>query len=184
MHSRQRLLACGSSVLQGVRTRHAPSALRAAASSPCCAAAASYPRSFTTSPRRWREQAVSDATPDASALNQAERSMRRFWKTVSLARFSETAQAKEKAQRSATDGQDDHLVVQLDSRSLKTPSGSPLKLPIDRPLLGAMIAREWDEQDRVLRPHALPLVSMPIPSKCIHADFPESPERPPSPRAR
>ncbi|KDN53234.1 ATP12-domain-containing protein [Tilletiaria anomala UBC 951] len=85
-----------------------------------------------------------------SATSQAERSMRRFWKEVTVAR-NKGNNAQE---------QDEPLVVQLDSRSLKTPAGSLLKIPVDRPLLAALIAQEWDEQDRVLRPHALPLTSL------------------------
>ena len=165
MHS-QRLLSPAflriCTIAQGMRS----SALRIADSSPCCAAAAARSsRYLSTSLKRWEEEqksAKSMLQEGLSATKQAEHSMRRFWKTVSLARFSETAQGKERAK----DGAEDHLVVQLDSRSLKTPSGSPLTLPIDRPLLAAMIAREWDEPDRVLRPHALPLVSM----HCFHQE--------------
>lgn len=76
--------------------------------------------------------------------------MRRFWKTVSLV----------EGHTSGSGGEEPHLVVQLDSRSLRTPSGSPLQIPYDRPLLASLIAKEWDEQDRVLQAHALPLVSM------------------------
>jgi len=48
----------------------------------------------------------------------------------------------------------------LDKRPLKTPSGKPLAIPPSRPLLASLIAHEWDSQDNVIKPHALPMTSL------------------------
>lgn len=50
------------------------------------------------------------------------------------------------------------FLVTLDKRALKTPSGSQLLLPKDRRLLATLIANEWENQEQVLKQHALPLV--------------------------
>ncbi|MTJ81605.1 MAG: ATPase [Telmatospirillum sp.] len=66
--------------------------------------------------------------------------MRRFYKEVSVR-------------------EDDGLfAVQLDGRSVKTPSGAPLRLP-SRALAGA-IAREWHSQDEEVRPASMPLTQL------------------------
>jgi ATP synthase F1 complex assembly factor 2 len=71
----------------------------------------------------------------------AEITLRRFWKTVHI---------KEEA---------DGFQVTLDHRNLKTPAGTKLVLPKDRRLLALLIANEWENQDEILKQHALPLVS-------------------------
>jgi ATP synthase F1 complex assembly factor 2 len=69
--------------------------------------------------------------------------MRRFWKSVSL-RSTPT-----------------HYEVQLDkARSLRTPSGSLLAVPLKHPLLARLIVHEWDSQQRLIKSHALPLTSL------------------------
>lgn len=50
--------------------------------------------------------------------------------------------------------------MRLDGRNLKTPSGAVLAIPADRPLLASLIAREWAEQDRLIRTHSLPMTSL------------------------
>ena len=52
----------------------------------------------------------------------------------------------------------DYLVT-LDHRNLKTPAGTKLVIPKDRRLLAVLIANEWENQDEVLKQHALPTVS-------------------------
>jgi len=52
------------------------------------------------------------------------------------------------------------LTVTLDKRPLKTPSGKLLTVPASRPLLASLIAHEWDSQDNVIKPHALPVTSL------------------------
>lgn len=52
----------------------------------------------------------------------------------------------------------DGLVVTLDKRPLKTPTGQMLVLPHNKVILASLIAHEWDIQDRALQNHALPLV--------------------------
>lgn len=52
-----------------------------------------------------------------------------------------------------------YLEVTLDGRPLKTPDGNKLRLPPQKKVLAALIANEWDIQDKALKPHTLPLVS-------------------------
>lgn len=52
----------------------------------------------------------------------------------------------------------DRLTVTLDTRALKIPSGEPLLLPQTKTLLASLIAAEWDNQEVLLKPHALPMV--------------------------
>lgn len=70
----------------------------------------------------------------------AEITQKRFWKDVGI------------QQRG------DSLVVTLDNRALKTPSGKVLRLPVNKSLPASLIAAEWDHQETVLKPHALPMV--------------------------
>lgn len=51
------------------------------------------------------------------------------------------------------------ITVTLDHRPLKTPSGNVLLLPPSERLIAALIAHEWENQDKVLKPHTLPVVS-------------------------
>jgi len=48
--------------------------------------------------------------------------------------------------------------VTLDGRALKTPAGQTLLLPLDKTLPASLIAAEWDHQEILLKPHALPMV--------------------------
>ena len=49
-------------------------------------------------------------------------------------------------------------MVTLDNRNLRTPSGVKLVVPKNRKLLAILIANEWDNQDEVLKQHALAMV--------------------------
>jgi len=69
--------------------------------------------------------------------------MKRFWKTVGVEK------------------QGDAFTVTLDKRPLKTPTGNTLLLPQSKALLATLIAHEWETQETLLKPHALPVV-------CIH----------------
>lgn len=71
----------------------------------------------------------------------AEHTLRRFWKTVNI---------------SSTPT--DSFLINLDHRALKTPFGAKLEIPKERRLLAALIANEWENQDEVLKQHALPVV--------------------------
>ena len=52
----------------------------------------------------------------------------------------------------------DSFVVTLDKRPLKTPAGTLLKIPKSKRLLASMIAHEWDNQETLIKPFALPMV--------------------------
>jgi ATP synthase F1 complex assembly factor 2 len=82
------------------------------------------------------------------ATSKVERTRKRFWKNVDVAYVEES------------NGKPAHLVIRLDGRSLKTPSGVLLAVPTNRPLLASLIAREWAEQDKVLHQHSLPMTSI------------------------
>lgn len=52
-------------------------------------------------------------------------------------------------------------VITLDHRKLKTPGGTKLVIPKDRRLLAFLMANEWENQEQVLKQHALPMVGPP-----------------------
>lgn len=70
----------------------------------------------------------------------AETTLKRFWKKVDL------------------DQRGESFAITLDKRPLKTPSGKTLLIPQKKTLLAALIASEWENQETLLKPHALPLV--------------------------
>jgi ATP synthase mitochondrial F1 complex assembly factor 2 len=70
----------------------------------------------------------------------AQATLKRFWKTVGI------------------DKQGDAFTVTLDKRPLKTPAGKTLLLPKNKALLATLIAHEWETQETLLKPHALPMV--------------------------
>ena len=72
----------------------------------------------------------------------AEATLKRFWKDVGIEK------------------QDGGYAVTLDKRPLKTPSGKRLIVPPEKRLVAALIASEWENQQTVLKPHALPMVSL------------------------
>ncbi|POY74317.1 hypothetical protein BMF94_2511 [Rhodotorula taiwanensis] len=78
-----------------------------------------------------------------SQTDQAEKQMRRFWKTVGL----------------EVKPQGDYAVL-LDKRTLKTPGGAPLTVPKGRLPVALCIADEWENQTAVLKPHTLPMTSI------------------------
>lgn len=81
--------------------------------------------------------------PALSQTNRAEITLRRFWKTVLV-------------QQEATG----EYQITLDHRNLKTPAGSRLLVPKQNRLMAMLIAAEWENQDEVLKQHALPLTSL------------------------
>lgn len=58
------------------------------------------------------------------------------------------------------DKRGDSYAVTLDKRALKTPSGNTLLLPKNKQLVASLIAAEWDHQETLLKPHALPMVAL------------------------
>lgn len=74
-------------------------------------------------------------------LSGAEATKKRFWKTASV------------------DNRGDSFAILLDRRTLKTPDGKPLILPASKQLLATLIAHEWETQETLLKPHALPMVN-------------------------
>ncbi|KNZ45480.1 hypothetical protein VP01_807g10 [Puccinia sorghi] len=94
----------------------------------------------------------------------AELSLRRFWKTVDVhqqeggkIRFLIFFCPIQAVAMCVLSGQ---YSIRLDLRSLKTPSGKPLVLPKHKLVLATLIAREWDEQRKILKQHSLPMTSL------------------------
>ncbi|KIJ68935.1 hypothetical protein HYDPIDRAFT_79686 [Hydnomerulius pinastri MD-312] len=87
--------------------------------------------------------------PVVSETNRAETTLKRFWKTVGI------------------DTRTDGIAVTLDKRALKTPSGNTLLLPENKRLVATLIANEWENQETLLKPHALPMTS--VASRAIDA---------------
>jgi chaperone required for assembly of F1-ATPase len=89
-----------------------------------------------------REEYLSDAQfgllmPEPGA----EVTLKRFWKTVGVERRG------------------NEFSITLDKRPLKTPSGNMLLLPEDKRMVATLVATEWENQETLLKPHALPMVS-------------------------
>ena len=78
-----------------------------------------------------------------SETNGPETTLKRFWKEVGIEKRGES------------------YAVTLDNRPLKTPSGNALLLPPHKPLVASLIAIEWDNQEKMVKPHALPMVRSP-----------------------
>ncbi|KAI0048535.1 ATP12-domain-containing protein [Auriscalpium vulgare] len=86
--------------------------------------------------------APADGAAPATAMNRAEVTLKRFWKTVGI------------------ETRGDVLAVTLDTRPLKTPSGKPLLVPQSKRLVATLIATEWENQETLIKPHALPMTSL------------------------
>lgn len=84
-----------------------------------------------------------------SETNRAEKTLKRFWKTVGL------------------DIRTNGIAVTLDKRALKTPSGNTLLLPESKRMVATLIANEWENQEILLKPHALTMTS--VASRAIDA---------------
>ncbi|KAK0459543.1 uncharacterized protein EV420DRAFT_1674587 [Desarmillaria tabescens] len=94
-----------------------------------------FPRNF----RRLQSTVSIIDGPPVTETNRAEATMKRFWKDVGVEKRGES------------------FVVTLDRRALKTPAGNTLLLPENKKLVAALVATEWDNQDKLLKPHALPI---------------------------
>ncbi|KAK2460595.1 hypothetical protein APHAL10511_007065 [Amanita phalloides] len=84
---------------------------------------------------------LTTAIKDAET-NRPETTSKRFWKEVGIEKHGES------------------FAVTLDKRPLKTPSGNALLLPRNKTLVASLIATEWDNQEKMIKPHALPLTSL------------------------
>ncbi|TBU29015.1 ATP12-domain-containing protein [Dichomitus squalens] len=99
---------------------------------------------------------VPESGPAVTATNRAEATLKRFWKNVEIEK------------------RDGGYAVTLDKRPLKTPSGKRLIIPPEKRLVAALIASEWENQETLLKPHALPMTS--IASRALDA-FEDEPTR-------
>ncbi|PWN95711.1 ATP12-domain-containing protein [Tilletiopsis washingtonensis] len=91
------------------------------------------------------------ASPLESSTARADLTRRRFWKSVALASAPLPGASAETAST---------LVVELDGRPLRTPEGTVLRIPRERVLLASLVAREWSEQEKVMKSWTLPMTSL------------------------
>ncbi|TFY77095.1 hypothetical protein EWM64_g6916 [Hericium alpestre] len=127
-------------------------ALRLASPATCRRAVWERPFRFAGGFRQYA--LATEARPEgapATDTNRAEATLKRFWKTVSVEPRNDGTQ----------------LAITLDGRPLKTPSGNQLLLPNRKVLAATLIAKEWEDQQVVLKAHALPMTS--IASRAIDA---------------
>ncbi|KAF9264748.1 ATP12-domain-containing protein [Marasmius fiardii PR-910] len=100
----------------------------------------------TCLPKRWASTELQETSshegPPVTEMNRAEKTLKRFWKTVDMEKRKEG------------------YVVTLDKRPLKTPSGNTLLLPHNKPIAAALVATEWENQETLIKPHALPMTSL------------------------
>ncbi|KAK9763240.1 ATP synthase mitochondrial F1 complex assembly factor 2 [Basidiobolus ranarum] len=87
-------------------------------------------------------QATNDTKGNTESMSKAETTLKRFWKTVTLAEF------------------EDGFAIALDGRKLKTPGGNVLKVPKEKRILALLVAAEWESQSILLKSHSLPLTSL------------------------
>ncbi|KAJ7738530.1 ATP12-domain-containing protein [Mycena maculata] len=101
------------------------------------------PAPFSSSLRtiRWNSSVPHDGPP-VTETNRTEATMKRFWKQATVGR------------------QDDSYTVLLDHRALKTPSGNTLLLPPEKSLVATLVAAEWENQETMLKHHALPMTAL------------------------
>ncbi|CAE6435765.1 unnamed protein product [Rhizoctonia solani] len=83
---------------------------------------------------------VTDFIPKATEEQRV--TLKRFWKKVDIAE------------------KDGILTVTLDKRALRTPEGAKLEVPNSHRLLASLIAIEWENQEKLIKPHALPMTSI------------------------
>ncbi|KAJ3512521.1 hypothetical protein NLJ89_g3470 [Agrocybe chaxingu] len=91
---------------------------------------------------RWHSTDAKHDGPPVTATNRAEATQKRFWKDVGI------------------EQRGDSFMVTLDKRALKTPGGQTLLIPKSNGLAASLIAAEWDHQETLLKPHALPMTSI------------------------
>ena len=165
-------------------------------------------RSFKTGPNNplkavkqvaYRPQSYSSVATDAPPVTQtnreqfytisgllfkltsigAETSMKRFWKSAYVNTGEGEFSCNSQSPCLCLSSSQGYLEVTLDGRPLKTPSGNKLRLPPQKKILATLIANEWDIQETILKPHALPLVRF---SSCATTFHNLIVRRPPLPR--
>jgi ATP synthase mitochondrial F1 complex assembly factor 2 len=78
----------------------------------------------------------------SAAISEAPTNLKKFWKEANVKEH------------------DNGYSIMLDHRPLKTPTGSPVRIPLDRKILAVLTAAEWEMQDQVLKSYSLPLTSI------------------------
>lgn len=89
---------------------------------------------------RW--YATAQKTVPVTETTKANASLNRFWKKAEIS--ADTSGYR----------------ITLDGRPIRTPSNNTLHIPHDKRVLAALIAHEWDVQDKILKTHTLPMTSL------------------------
>ncbi|KAH7107411.1 ATP12-domain-containing protein [Auriculariales sp. MPI-PUGE-AT-0066] len=93
-------------------------------------------------PNQVRRGMATATGTDSGDAKRAEVTLKRFWKAANL------------------DERPNAFCVTLDKRPLKTAGGRLLEIPKTKRMLATLIAFEWDNQERLIKPYALPLTSL------------------------
>lgn len=106
--------------------------------------------------RNARTTLRSYATPPVTETTKANASLKRFWRKVEL--------------DSSPSGL---YTITLDGRPIRTPSNTTMEIPKEKKLLAALIAHEWDIQDKILKTHTLPMVLVSRTQMCCTKSNPD-----------
>ncbi|KAJ7172625.1 ATP12-domain-containing protein [Mycena filopes] len=90
---------------------------------------------------RWQSTIAHDASP-ITEIKRPEVTVKRFWKQAAVGR------------------QEESYTVLLDARPLKTASGNTLLLPPQKSLIATLVAAEWENQETLVKHHALPMTAL------------------------
>ncbi|KAJ6547414.1 hypothetical protein B0H19DRAFT_1165506 [Mycena capillaripes] len=90
---------------------------------------------------RWQSSIPHDGPP-VTDTNRTEATMKRFWKSATVGRHEGS------------------YTVLLDNRPLKTASGNTLLVPPQKSLVATLVAAEWENQETLLKHHALPMTAL------------------------
>lgn len=109
----------------------------------------------SNSKRFFAVEASKDQTQTAyesnkkTETNKLEKTLAKFWEKVDI-----------------SDNGDDHFVIQLDKKTIKTPLGFDMKIPNDKKSLAYLLANEWRSLPSLqIRPFLVPLTS--LTARCI-----------------
>ncbi|KAJ1721974.1 chaperone [Coemansia erecta] len=141
--------SCFRHLIVGATTLSKPNASRIGASSSIGSCASARPQWRNLSTTRFVQEqhtgsgatATAAAAADKLAQNKAP-TIRRFWRTVGV------------------EERDGSLAVVLDSRPIKTPDGSQIRIASTQNVLAWLVAGEWEAQREFLGSHSLPLTSL------------------------
>ena len=97
-------------------------------------------------PNRFCLNLYAQQRSNATAASEAPKTITRFWKNVHV---------KETQGKGVnTEG----FNILLDGRTLKSPTGTIVRVPWENKVLALLVAAEWEGQDKILKSYTLPMV--------------------------